>query len=339
MNGDSSEKASRSELAFHIRRWHELEYLLHLLGGRTRSRLSGEQITAFCRRYRNLCTDLSLAATEARSESVLQYLHSLTARSHSQLYRSLAVRLPSWSRIRELLFESLPRRLYRDPCLRLAFAFFFAPFLVSLVLIWARPEFAEAILGRPLMGRLEAMYGDLGAGRDLATNAAMSSFYVWNNVTVAIQCFAMGVFLGLGSAACLLINGFFVGAVFGYMTAGPHAANFLGFVASHAPFELTGIAVAGAAGLKLGYSVVDPGGYARCVALKRSARAATPMILVAAALILAAAVIEGFWSPTPVPIALKVGLFLVSSAILFVYFVILGRRPSDEARVREGPHP
>jgi uncharacterized membrane protein SpoIIM required for sporulation len=226
----------------------------------------------------------------------------------------------------------VPPRIYHDPCLRVAAAAFFLPFLLSMALAYWEPDYSRAVLGEPMMARLESMYGEAPGGRNLPVNVAMSSFYIRNNLTIALQCFATGVFFGLGSVLSLFLNGFLLGAISGHLLGSACAPNFVAFVVSHAPFELSGIAVAGAAGLKVGFSMVDTKGYSRLAALRHTARESIPMIGVASALILTAAIIEGFWSPLGAPLFFKYGLCAVSCAILVVYVLVLGRRLPHETR-------
>ena len=66
----------------------------------------------------------------------------------------------------------------------------------------------------------------LGRGRDAATDWQMFGFYVMHNIGIGFQCFAGGVFAGLGSVFFLVFNGAQIGAVAGYLTARGHSENF-----------------------------------------------------------------------------------------------------------------
>ena len=67
----------------------------------------------------------------------------------------------------------------------------------------------------------------------------------------------------MGSLFQLLSNGIVLGTVFGHMAVSPHAANFFTFVTAHTSFELTAIVVAAAAGLRLGWGLIDTQGQSR----------------------------------------------------------------------------
>src|SRR5690606_38961039 len=75
-----------------------------------------------------------------------------------------------------------------------------------------------------------------------------------------------------------------------------HTQTFWPFVVGHGAFELTGIAIAGAAGLKLGYGLLSPGRLSRRQSLIRAAREAMPLVYGVFFLLLIAAFVEAFWS-------------------------------------------
>ena len=87
----------------------------------------------------------------------------------------------------------------------------------------------------------------------------MFGFYIRNNIGVAFQCFAGGLFAGLGTLFFLAYNGAFSGAIAGYLTERGLSSTFYSFVATHSAFELTAIVLSGAAGLRIGHALLAPG--------------------------------------------------------------------------------
>src|SRR5258708_29542768 len=87
----------------------------------------------------------------------------------------------------------------------------------------------------------------------------MFGFYIRNNVSVALQCFAGGLVAGLGSLFFLAYNGAFSGALAGYLTERGLSPTFYSFIATHSAFELTAIVLSGAAGLRIGHALLAPG--------------------------------------------------------------------------------
>ena len=158
------------------------------------------------------------------------------------------------------------------------------------------------------------MYGDdaqkLGRKREAGDDAIMFGFYIWNNVRIGFQTFAGGILFGLGALFYLLFNGLYIGTVTGYVVHAGFATNFFSFTSGHSAFELTAIALCGAAGLRLGYGLVAPGRLRRGDALRLAAREAMPLVIGAACMLVLAAAIEAFWSPRteiPPPVKYAVG--------------------------------
>src|SRR5207244_4694056 len=99
----------------------------------------------------------------------------------------------------------------------------------------------------------------IGRTRTASTDWMMFGFYIRNNVTVAFQCLAGGLFGGLGSLFFLAYNGAYSGALAGYLTERGLSATFYSFIATHSAFELTAIVLSGAAGLRIGHALLAPG--------------------------------------------------------------------------------
>src|SRR3954462_3286713 len=124
----------------------------------------------------------------------------------------------------------------------------------------------------------------------------MFGFYIFNNVRIAFQTFAGGLACGVGALFFLVFNGLMIGAVAGHVTSIGYGTAFWSFVAGHSAFELGGIALSGAAGLRLGSALLAPGQLTRKDALAVAGREAGGMMYGVAAMIVAAAFVEAFWS-------------------------------------------
>ena len=273
--------------------------------------------------YRGACADLALANAYHLPAATGEYLHHLVARAHARFYRRAAW---SWQALFDVVLITVPGRLYGDPCLRVALAAFFGVFLVSGLLSAWHPELAATALGNDHLDDLREMYAH-GFERDGGEGAMMYGFYIKNNVGIAMACFASGIFAGVGSLLWLAFNGIALGCSFGYMTTVDAATsgNFFTFVLAHGPFELTGITLAGAAGLRLGLGLVVTKGLPWRASLRRAASEAVPILSVAAVLVACAAPIEAFVSPSRLPVWAKAGVGIVCSLVLVVYLVGLGR--------------
>jgi uncharacterized membrane protein SpoIIM required for sporulation len=159
----------------------------------------------------------------------------------------------------------------------------------------------------------------------------MWGFYIANNVRIDFQAFAGGIAFGLGHDLLPALQR----PVHRRHRRSPDAdrlrATFWGFVAGHSAFELTGAALSGAAGLKLGIALVAPGRRSRLAALKENSRVAVQLLYGAALLTFLAAFVEAFWSPLQgMPLTLKVGVGIVLWLLTGAYLLLAGR-PSRAA--------
>lgn len=316
-------------LAARSQNWAELQALCVKINRRSLRSLSPDDINRFAALYRAACADLALADAYHLPPNTVQYLHQLVARAHSQLYRAQRFNLREG--LREF-FIGTPRRLFQDNALRLAFFLFFGLFFLSYFLAYHLPDFAESVInagngeGEKTTDAMREMYAqDFSRGRDWFASSSMAGFYISHNATIGILCFASGIlFLGVGGIPMLTYNAIFLGAVFGYMDTTPQAQNFSEFTTAHGPFELTAIVLSAAAGMRLGFSILNTEGLTRMASLRKCGRETTPVIALAVLLFIGAAFIEGFVSPSGLPYAFKAVVGALCSSLLLVYFVVLG---------------
>jgi uncharacterized membrane protein SpoIIM required for sporulation len=210
-------------------------------------------------------------------------------------------------------------------------ALLFVP--MALAAVWAvdDPAAALGVVPGELQGAAEpgGGAGALGAG----DAAAFSSAIYTNNIRVTFLVVAGGILLGLGSAAVTLFNGGFIGAIFGLTIENGSFDELLRFVLSHGLLELSCIAVSCAAGLRMGWALVDPGTLTRGASLRREARPAIEIVLGTMPWLVLAGLIEGFVSPgrPPLAVAAAVG---VAAAALYWALVLWRGRPEPHARPR-----
>lgn len=306
--------------------WSELERLCEQLEKRSKRRLGPESIARFAHLYRSACADLALADAYQLPVNTIAYLHQLVGNAHNQLYRTRTLNVRGW--VHEMLYV-LPPRLFRDNSLRLAFVLFWGVFVAAMLLAYSSPAFSERVLSKEGVTGLEEMYSKPIDGRDAQTNTTMAGFYQWHNTTIGLRCFGAGLIFGVGGLFELVFNAGFLGAAFGHMAQAPQRANFFEFVTAHGPFELTAIVLSGAAGMRLGFSLIDTGGQSRMASLRRAGGEAKATVSAAIILFALAAVIEGFVSPSAAPYWVKATVAAISSGLLMFYFVFLGMQPNQ----------
>jgi uncharacterized membrane protein SpoIIM required for sporulation len=329
-----------TESAFAERRqsdWTALEQLAHRVDTKGYEGLSPPDLARISPLYRDVCADLARAEAARYSAPLVDYLQSLTASAHTVLYGVYAREGRRGQRLRgfRAALEAFPRAVrarYRS--MLLSALFFFGPFALGCFAALYEPAFAFRIVPEStLLPLTEAYAKGFDAGRDAGESALMAGFYVNNNIGIALRCFALGIFGGLGSAFYLIDNGLSIGAILGYVASQGAGANILTFIISHGSLELGAIVLAGGAGLSLGWSIVSPGERTRIASLQAAGRDVTVIAFGAAAMLLVAAGIEGFWSGSSVPPLLKavVGAFLFLAVTAYLVFAGRGLGPAGAA--------
>src|SRR5258705_5894105 len=119
-----------------------------------------------------------------------------------------------------------------------------------------------------------------------------------------------------------------MGRVAGMLGGMGRGVNVLNCCCGHSSFELTAIVISGAAGLRMGYALVSTGGRTRWGSLRRCADELVQLVAGAAAMLLVAALVEGFWSPSSAPPPVKWVVAVVFALAVAAYLSLAGRRPA-----------
>jgi uncharacterized membrane protein SpoIIM required for sporulation len=277
--------------------------------------------------YRAACEDLAIAESRSYPVWLIERLEALTSRGHQLIYRQTDFGI---DKLRRLFLVDFPSavRAHRVPVL-VALVAFAGPLLAIGVLSYLDPSLILSIQDAASIEQYEGMYGDpdgpIGR-RNAATDWGMFGFYIRNNVGIAFQCFAGGLFFGIGSLFALIFNAADIGSTAGYLTWRGFGANFYPFVITHGAFELSGIVLAGAAGLILGRALLVPGRRSRLAALEHAARSAIVIVYGMTAMFTIAAVLEAFWSSARwVPASVKIGVGAGCWVAVIAYFLFQGR--------------
>jgi uncharacterized membrane protein SpoIIM required for sporulation len=317
----------------HQHEWEELTTLLETVHTRkqrtgllTAEGVSAERVTAL---YRKTCEHLALARERAYPTYLIARLEVLTAEAHQTVYYQRVFGLGA---LRRMIMEDFPRAARRDASyIGIAAAVFVIPTIVLGMLVYHSPQLILSMLGPEQAAQFDQMYSPtaraIGHPRTADTDWMMFGFYIRNNIGVAFQCFAGGLFAGVGSLLALAYNGALGGAVAGYLTERGMAPTFYSFVATHSAFELTAIVFSGAAGLKIGHALLAPGRRSRTAALMAATDESAIIIYGVTVMLLVAAAVEAFWSSAGwLPPAVKYTVAGACWTSVIGYLVIQGHR-------------
>jgi uncharacterized membrane protein SpoIIM required for sporulation len=310
--------------------WERLETLLSELSSRRLRGARAEVLMEVSELYRSACADLAMAEQYRLPPETAHYLHGLVGRTHNLIYRSQRFQLQSSA---NLIFRYAPKQIFQDSCVHICALLFFGLFTLSAIIAWNEETFpgvAERILGAEQIESMESMYRDLRFDSGPEEKLMMVGFYIQHNTGIGLTCFAGGPLIlpGLWTTA---YNATILGSTFGYM-ARPNTEggdNLLQFVTAHGAFELTAIALAAAAGLRIGLGWLFTGGLSRLASLQLQAKRALPIMAASVVLFVLAAFTEGIISPSNIPYLFKALFGIASSTLLMYYFVVLGY-PSEQ---------
>lgn len=307
--------------------WQIFEQTLDWLEQRRPAAVAPLPLAEFPAAYRRLCQQLAIARARHYSGPLLERLNQLALRAHQQLYRAPGQRFQA---ALDFLLRDFPRQVRAEARLFwLCAVLFYVPLLTMAWAVHQSPELIYSMLSPEAVANLEESYASdrEAANRAATDDLAMFGFYIRNNIGIGFRTFASGLLLGIGAIFTLLFNGIFIGAISGYLTARDFIETFYTFVAGHGPFELTGIVLAGVAGLKLGWAIVAPGRLSRAEALRQAAAIGIRLMIGVAALLLLAAFIEAFWSSNrALPASIKYLAGATGWLLVILYLGWAGRR-------------
>jgi len=307
-------------VAAHRGEWDRLEALLSR--ARRPRRLSGADVDELVDLYRRTATHLSVVQSAAPDAALVGRLSSLVARARGVVAGG---RQAVWRDVVRFLQEDFPAVCYRTRWWWLGAAGGFV--LVSLVIgIWIAhsPEAQLAVASpeevKQLVQRDFADYYSSAPAQDFTSKVFT------NNVYVAAQAILFGVLLGLPVIYVLFQNAANVGVAGGLLAANGRTGQFFGLILPHGMLELTAVFVASGLGLKLGWTVIDPGGRSRAQALAEEGRALIVGALGLAVLLLVSGFIEGFVTPSGLPTWARIGIGALAEAAFLAWVFVLGRR-------------
>ncbi|WP_214000926.1 stage II sporulation protein M [Arsukibacterium sp.] len=280
--------------------------------------------------YRQLCSDLSLARSRQYSPVLVDRLNQLVALGQQHLYQN---NQPVWLALRQLIGVRALQACYQfRKWIWLNLILFYGLGLAAAMFVCSSADNINYFMSAADVEKFSEMYDPAsrgaGSGRTAQSDVMMFGFYIYNNIGIAFQTFAGGLFFCIGALFYIVYNGLYLGAVAGHMINMGFNETFFSFVIGHGSVELTAIVLSGAAGCRLGFSLLVPGIYDRLTALKLVAHQVMPIVAVAFVMLVLAAGIEAFWSPRQLAADVKYIVGAIGWAAVFYWLyrgTVLGR--------------
>jgi uncharacterized membrane protein SpoIIM required for sporulation len=297
--------------------WDRLEQLI-----KRRRSLTGAEVDELVELYQRVSTHLSMLRSASSDSLMIGRLSSLIARARSAVTGAHAPLSSAFTRFWTVSFPVVAYRAWRW-WLGTAVAFL-AVVVVIAVWVAGSPEVQSAI-GTP--SDIDALVNHDVASYYSEHPAAAFALQVWvNNSWIAAQCIALSVVLGLPIPLVLFQNAANLGLIAGLMFQAGKGGILLGLLAPHGLLELTAVFLAGATGMRLGWSVISPGDRPRGQVLAEQGRAVVSVAVGLVGVLLVSGLIEASVTPSPFPTFVRVGIGIIAEAAFLSYIVYFGRR-------------
>jgi uncharacterized membrane protein SpoIIM required for sporulation len=267
--------------------------------------------------YRQVLHDHSIARARFAGTAIARRLQRLVIEATHQLQRDSGEDLPTLSRFVRRVFPSTFRRLH--PEIGVAIAVFCAATLLGAALAAVEPAVATIFLPQGTIDDLDRGVLWTDAILENASSSMVSSSIALNNLKVLFMAFAGGALAGLGALFVLTVNGLMLGTVL-ITTAHYGLSDRLGeFIAAHGPLELSLIMISAGAGLHVGRELIFAGDLPRADRLRRAGRESLIVLLGCVPFILLLGVVEGYVSPSDLPLSYKLAIGFSIEAVFLAW--------------------
>jgi uncharacterized membrane protein SpoIIM required for sporulation len=278
--------------------WKELERLLLKLESRSIGSLSDNDMIALPGLYRATLSALSVARATSLDQDVIVYLESLTTRAYFAIYGNQS---GMFERIGKFFTVGWPRavqEIKRETLAALIITLLGA--LIAYVLVSANMDWYFSFIPDGLAGdrtpasttqELRDTLYHTGGDDGLSVFA---TYLFSHNSRVAIFAFALGFAFAVPSVALLLYNGCILGAFIALFVDKGLGFELGGWLIIHGATEIFAIILAGAAGMKIGWTVAFPGEQSRLEAISRAGQQSAAVLGGVIVMLFLAGLLEGF---------------------------------------------
>jgi uncharacterized membrane protein SpoIIM required for sporulation len=303
--------------------WDELAGLLDRLT-RDQRRMTAEEVALTARRYQQAAADLAELRRREPASPLVPRLNDLVTRAHAAIYRPERERL---RRAGRFLWTDYPRLVW-DLRRLVGLAAGFQIVVAVAGYAWAAhdPATAGSFLPAALRDAAHRAHHPIPAGAMAPTSAIIWS----HNIIVSFYDYAGGILLGLGTVYSLYVNSMLLGVLSGVATENGPNGEYWSLIVPHAVIELTSFTIAAAAGLSLADAIIRARPRPRREVLADAGRRSVAVVLGTMPLLVVAGTIEGFVTPSDLPVPGKLAVAPVTAVLLAAYLA-RGRRAARAA--------
>lgn len=316
------------------RAWDELDGLVKHARGRA-ERLGPDGVIRLGSLHRAVSADLAFARRRFSGDPLVARLEEIIGRSRGLVYASTTRR----DSVVTFLTTGYWRRVRERPWpLAVAACLLFGPAILTWIWATRDPARAAALVPAAMGAVTQPKTHGAHLGLPLDVRTAFAAQIFTNNIRVTFVAFAGGITAGFLTAGSLIYNGIIFGVVGGLATGAGQTATFVQLIVPHGALELSCITVGGAAGLRVGWALIDPGRRRRSDALVAEARGAVALALGTALWLVVAGLVEGLITPVGIGVGPALGLGLGLAGVFWALVIWRGA-PSHGHPVRSAPSP
>ncbi|MGI5180955.1 stage II sporulation protein M [Dactylosporangium sp. CA-152071] len=302
-------------VAEHSAEWRRLDELAR------RRRVSAAEADELVALYQRAATHLSAVRSRSPDPALVAHLSRLVLAARNAITGAPAF---SWRTVGRFFTETFPLAVYRAWPWWSAVATVFSLVTFGIMAyVVANPEVADlfmddATITKMVQSEFVGYYSEF--------QAQNSTLRVWtNNAVLTAECLAGGVLL-LPVLIVLFNNALNIGLTGGVMITYGRGDVFFGLIMPHGLLELTAVFVGAGVGLRIGWAWIVPGPLrTRGRALVAAAREGMLVALGLVVVLLVSGVLEGFLTPSELPMLVKDAIGAVVWLGFLAYVVILGR--------------
>ena len=280
-----------------------------------------------------LTDDLSYSKTHYPKAKTTQYLNSIAARVHQEIYKNKKEKksriITFWKYELPFIFKNSHKQLLYS------FIIFSIAVLIGVVSSAYDDSFVRLILGDSYVNMT---IDNINKGDPMGVYKSMNQVDMFlgitvNNIYVAFNCFVWGLLFSFGTGYRLFTNGVMLGAFQYFFYAKGLLLQSALVIWIHGTLEISAIVIAGCAGLTMGNSILFPGTYSRGASFVRGAKQGVKIAIGLVPVFVCAGFFESFvtrYSQMPMWLSLTI----IGSSLLFIiwYFVIYPIRLNNRSK-------
>lgn len=309
--------------------WTRLEELV-LKASKRRTRLSSDELEELLTGYQRASAHLSYVRSTYADPLLTARLTRVVAGARAFIYGGQA---RAGGAIRTFFADTFPAAVWavRRQILIAALALI-VPWIVVAIWIGNSPSAIDAYA--PEAFREAYINEDFEAYYSSAPAAEFSTQVLTNNIRVSFTAFVAGIAAAVPTILLLAYNGGNIGIPTGLFHEADQAAKFWGLILPHGLLEITAIIVSGAAGIRMGWSLIVPGDLTRSRALVEEAQRSVSIIMGLVLVFIVAGLIEGFVTPSDLPTEARIAIGVAAFLAFWSYILAFG--PSAIAKGHSG---